>query len=67
MQKMCTFLSPILPSPTYNFQLQINPSTQGTYAMLGEPLHVELSFGIPIVVQECPIGKLQLAYTSELK
>ena len=54
MQKMCTF-----PSSTYNFQL-----LEGTYAMLGEPLHLELGFGIPIVVHECPFRKLQLAHTS---
>ena len=35
--------------------------------MLGGPLHLELGFGIPIAVQDCPFGKLQLANTPELK
>ena len=35
--------------------------------MLGEPLHLELGFGIPLTVQKYSFMKLQLAHTSELK
>ena len=35
--------------------------------MLGGPLHLELGFGTPITVQKCPLRKLQLAHSSELK
>ena len=51
----------------YNFHLQIKPSIKGTYATLGGPLHLELSFGIPITVQKCLFMNLQLAHTSKLK
>ena len=49
-------LSPVLQSAMYNLHLQI-----GTYATLGGPLHLKLGFGIPITVQKCPFGKLQLS------
>ena len=50
MQKknVYTFIS------VFKFRLPIKPSTQGTCAMLGGPLHLELGFAIPIAVQECP-------------
>ena len=40
---------------------------EGTYAMLGRPLHLEFGFGTPMTVQKCPLRKLQLAHSSELK
>ena len=53
-EKCVKILSSVPQSAMYNFRLQI-----GTYAMLGGPLHLQLSFSISKAVQRYPFRKLQ--------
>ena len=71
MQKLCTFLSPILPSSTRYSNHTCYMSCKTFYIM-----HLRyarwttastIGFGIPAAVQECSFRKVQLAHTSELK